>query len=165
MSRDRIDPSLTPEQLREMARGSMKSREESWERSDTDGFLSQWALGLTANWYEAEARIRENGGVAEFPALFSRSNPSYRIPAKLIHTNPPWAPWTTQSCWAIVDPSTGKFTGQFITAFLGERGQKKHNIIEGREMAPAHAEIQSRGRGLSGTAWVGVVRDDGGYPH
>jgi len=36
--------------------------EESFERSDTDGFLSQWASGITARLHEVRAEIARNCG-------------------------------------------------------------------------------------------------------
>jgi len=156
MSHNRIDPRLTPEQLRAQAHRCDEARYESEQRSDTDGFLSQWASNLSANLYETEASIREAGGVASFPGLYSLSQPDYRIPAILIDGQ-------YGRCWAVIYPATRKFTGEFITAWMGERGCKKHNVMERPEMAPAHAEIIGKGKGLSGTAWVVAVREDGGW--
>ena len=81
----------------------------------------------------------------------------------LITTHPAYNFGRPTSCWAIIDPTTRNFTGQFLSAFLGERGQKKHNIIERKELAPAHADIVGSGKGLSGTAHVAAVRDDRGW--
>lgn len=148
----------TAEKLEAEARRCLDSREESWNRSDTDGFLSQWADGLYASLYRRQAEVVRNGGMAEFPGLYSRTDPSYRIPAKLISTNPPWAPWTTSWCWAILDPTTGKFVGEFIPAYASDKVQAKHNVVEKPELAPAEAVIEGKGKGLSGTAWVAVRR-------
>ena len=38
---------------------------ESFERCDTDGFMSQWASGLTASKKRLEANLIENGGVTD----------------------------------------------------------------------------------------------------
>lgn len=38
---------------------------ESFQRSDTDGFLSQWASDEMARRYDSLARLAENGGVRE----------------------------------------------------------------------------------------------------
>lgn len=45
-------------------------REESWERSDTDGFLSQWALGSLSQDYTLRAQLAEQNGLTEVCALF-----------------------------------------------------------------------------------------------
>lgn len=60
----------TAEEWRAMARAHAASAQESWERSDTDGFMSQWASGLTARKYEACAELAERDGWEEFVALF-----------------------------------------------------------------------------------------------
>jgi hypothetical protein len=62
--------SKTPDELRQMARDCYKRSADSFDRCDTDGFLSQWANDQTARVYEAAASLAENGWVAEMPALF-----------------------------------------------------------------------------------------------
>ncbi len=57
--------SKTPEEWREMARECYRRREESWQNSDTDGFLSQWAAEKVAGDYEHLATLSENGGKAQ----------------------------------------------------------------------------------------------------
>lgn len=59
----------TPEEWRDMARGCYRSAAESWERSDTDGFLSQWASGKMAQHYNFMADVAEKGGKWDFIAL------------------------------------------------------------------------------------------------
>ncbi len=59
----------TGAEYRKMARGEEREREASWQRSDTDGFLSQWASGLTAQIYEACAEIADNQGKWKFKVL------------------------------------------------------------------------------------------------
>lgn len=49
---------------------SNRRAQESWERSDTDGFLSQAASDAMARLYHLNARIAADGGTAEFPAVF-----------------------------------------------------------------------------------------------
>lgn len=60
----------TPAQWREEARRAREERAASWERCDTDGFLSQWASGVMADRYDHLAEIAENGGTIETVALF-----------------------------------------------------------------------------------------------
>lgn len=60
----------TAQQWREAAYGNRKDAAESWERSDTDGFVSQWASGITASECEAKAELAEANGWAEFIAVF-----------------------------------------------------------------------------------------------
>ncbi len=158
--------------------------EESFQRCDTDGFLSQWASGIEANRLDLQAQVVRNGGLWEFPALFDLEGK--RVPAKLIEVRDRFKGYGTRSVWAIVDPATNKFTGQFVSrpsvelydvynkdmgcmvqavrvtkraaANLAKKGFK-----EGHEMAPAKAEIIGTGHGLSGRAWAAVVRTDKGW--
>ena len=52
---------MTPaDEHRQMAAKAEQDKAESWERSDTDGFLSQWASGLTAS-LQLRDRIRQVG--------------------------------------------------------------------------------------------------------
>lgn len=60
----------TADEWRGMARASRQRAADSWERCDTDGFMSQWASGLTAREYDTCAELAERGGWHEFQALF-----------------------------------------------------------------------------------------------
>src|SRR5574341_194423 len=92
-NRRNADGSLrTPEQWRAMAAESRKRSADSWERSDTDGFLSQWASDTVAREYEAWAELAESNYQAEFPALFDLDgNP---LDARQIESRYGW-------CWLI----------------------------------------------------------------
>lgn len=82
MSRDRA--TKTADEYREMARGSRRSSEESFERCDTDGFLSQWASDQMAVKYDALARLAENGGRAYFRVYLDETGAP--VPARAIRT-------------------------------------------------------------------------------
>lgn len=148
--------------LRNKALDLQKQKNESFDRCDTDGFLTQWALGLEAEELNAQANVEENGGKAEFPALFDLTGK--RVRAKLITTHPPWARWANVRTWAFCDKED-KFTGLFINAFpkrpetMARKGYK-----EGFEKAPAKATTLGHGHGLGGTVWVATIRTDKGYP-
>jgi hypothetical protein len=60
----------TPAELRQMAAACYKASSDSFDRCDTDGFLSQWASDQTGRIYQAAADLAENGWVAEEVALF-----------------------------------------------------------------------------------------------
>lgn len=143
--------------LRNEAAKMDEMAEESFQRCDTDGFLSQWALGLGAQERRLQAGIEEAGGLSEFAALFDLDG--NRVPAKLIDGR-------FGTCWAMCDDD-GQFTGQFIKAFPArESTMERKGFREGREMAPARAKIIGSGTGLSGAAscYAGIIRIDGGYP-
>lgn len=59
----------TPEEWRAMAQECYKREAESFERSDTDGFLSQWASTVTARLYSTLADVAENDGNWTFQVL------------------------------------------------------------------------------------------------
>lgn len=60
----------TAEDHRRLAEEAEQRKADSWERSDTDGFMSQWASGLSADKHRLAAQIAENNDRAWFPALF-----------------------------------------------------------------------------------------------
>lgn len=147
---------------RAAASAATKRVEESWDRSDTDGFVTQWAGDLTSRKYTAQAAIDANGGVATFVGLFDADG--NRVAAKQLHGE-------YGSYWALVD-ETDRFTGVFVNRTRAEVGTKPSarskmgqlGFYEDWETAPAKAVIQGRGTGLSGNAWVATVRTDKGYP-
>lgn len=65
------DTTVTAEQWRERANEWADKSAASFERSDTDGFLSQWASDMTAREYRAWAALAEDGYRGEFAALFT----------------------------------------------------------------------------------------------
>jgi hypothetical protein len=71
------------EQLREEARSNRRASAESWERSDTDGFLSQWASDEMARRYSYLASVADEQGMLEEPVLFRDGKP---VPTKLVPT-------------------------------------------------------------------------------
>lgn len=60
----------TAQEWREMAAQCYRDRADSIERSDTDGFLSQWASSQMADRYLNCARVAEQGGL-EMTAFIS----------------------------------------------------------------------------------------------
>jgi hypothetical protein len=157
---------LTAEEYRQMARGQAQEREDSFDRCDTDGFLSQWASGLHSSLYQTLAELAEAGWVSEFPGLFD-ANTGKRVPAKIIYVKDRFSyngAMYLKALWAIVDPKTDKFTGVFLPVGEKSRKQKQLGFIQKTEIAPAYAKIDGRGYGLSGSAWVSTYRTDGGYP-
>lgn len=60
----------TADDFREMARRCYKESSDSFDRCDTDGFLSQWASDSMARLYNFAADLVDNDGKAEFTELF-----------------------------------------------------------------------------------------------
>jgi len=149
-------PEITPEEqakadsYREQAKASRQRAYESFERSDTDGFMSQWASTITANELDLKAELIEQGGVIETSALFDLSG--HLILAKEIETRFGWA-------WMILDPENPK--GQAKAWFnpskaKSESTRRKTNAAKGyyigRVKAKAYIKIIASGSGMSGAA-------------
>ena len=121
----------------------------SWDRCDTDGFVSQWASGLTAAEKRAQADIADAGGTALFAALVDAETGEW-VPSKLIDGK-------FGLCWALLG-SDGKFTGKFVTAFpKREATMLRKGFREVRGRWPARATLGGGGQGLAGAASVRVV--------
>lgn len=152
----------TSEQLRIEANQADKEAQDSFTRCDTDGFLSQWASGLTAELKRREAEIIDNGGWYEFSALFDLSG--NRVRAKLVKQSVYGAHWLKEYAWMFFD-NNDKPTGKFVKAFpKRDSTMVNKGYREGHELADAQAFMNGEGHGLSGTAWVDVRRLDNGYP-
>ncbi len=153
----------TAQELRAAAAAADASAEESFQRSDTDGVLSQGASALTARLYRAQADLKDAGGRAAFPALFDTAG--NLVPAKLVETRYGLA-------WGLLpsDDPDGRFTGWFNPSRARDAAVRKaHDAAKGyqvgRVMAAAKAEVVASGTGLSGaaSARVAVFRADGGF--
>lgn len=140
---------LTAAELREAAAAKQSEAYESFERCDTDGFLSQWASGLTAQQLLRQAYIADNGGMAEFLCLFTLTGEW--VPAKSITTR-----YGTR--WMVLD-SDGNATGQFLPYLPARRRTlADKGFVEGLALWPARAVLMGNGgTGLSGAASVRVV--------
>lgn len=144
----------TGDDYRAEEREHRAAAQESFDRCDTDGFVSQWAHGLNAQLARAKAGIADAGGVATFKGLYVIAT-GERARAKKIDGK--FGP-----CWAFVG-ADGQFTGKFLPCGPRSRKQKAEGFEERDEVAPATAVFKGEGRGLSGTCWVAVVRTDGGF--
>jgi len=116
----------TAAELRSEAERHDRNAEESFERCDTDGFLSQWASGLTASKKRLQADIEDNGGLAEFLTLFDLDG--RWVPCKMIRTQ-----YGTR--WALLDPVTGKFTGEFRACVPKRRSTTGRSWLPGSSSA------------------------------
>jgi hypothetical protein len=146
----------TPEEIekaesyRQQARDSRKRAHDSFERSDTDGFLSQWANDITARELEMKAELIEMGGVVERPALFDLDG--NLVLAKEIETQYGYA-------WAILDPENprGRFLGFFNESKAKNPERKRatdarKGYYVGSAMVKGYVKIVASGTGLSGAA-------------
>ena len=124
---------------------------DSFERCDTDGFMSQWASGCNAAKKRLQADIEDNDGKAEVPALFDLDGGL--IPAKLIDTRFGTS-WGIFKSW---DDLTGSGDiVRWVKAFPARRSTLVgYDVMEGRVMARAYADL--RGKSASNVTAV-IVR-------
>ena len=140
---DRGDCDDTPEALRERAAEADQRAADSWERSDTDGFLSQWAHGITADRDREQAALLERGGLVRALALFTTDGEW--VPARRIETRFGQR-WMVRMPYANSEPV-------FLTVHPKRRDTlAKKGYVEGYVMRPGEAQIVGSGTGLSGAA-------------
>lgn len=146
----------TAEDYWEEAAEDRRLAEESFQCCDTDGFLSQWALGLSAQKASRNAQIADNDGKALFIGLYKGDT---RILAKLVDGQ-------FGRSWYLLEPIEGRrfvpFTG-FGPHAKQSRVQKALGLSESLEEQAAYATLEGSGRGLSGNAWVATVRSGDQY--
>lgn len=163
----------TPEALREKAEAARQSARDSWERSDTDGFLSQWSSNLTARKLDMEADLLEAGGTDVFAALYDRHG--RRLRARLVDGQ--WGPtWVVQTSTGGTVWVPDTVTWDEVPAAHGTRYENprfgprtkatKLGLRRGEEQAPARVEMVGSGTGLGSLHTVRPVvrRADTGYP-
>jgi hypothetical protein len=154
---------MTAAQHREAAQASSDAEQASFERSDTDGFLSQWAHSMTARLHNEQAALADAGGMGEWPALFDLNG--NLVPAKLVSTR-------FGIAWGILpsDDPDGRFVAWFSASSARKSATRRVNDAKkgyrvGRVLARTGAKVMGSGTGLSGaaSAYVGRYRQDGGF--
>lgn len=156
-----VAPTVTPEakakaeELRATARGHRNEANASFDRCDTDGFLSQWASGLCGERDEHAAHVAELGGVWEFPALFDLNG--NLVAAKIVHSK---FGYSGKQCWGVLasDDPTSRIVKWLAFAPVRQSTLEKHGYREGTVLAPAIAAIRGEK-----TAHAGIFRKDGGF--
>lgn len=146
---------LTAAEYRALAKRQLDRVEESWQRSDTDGFLSQWANDLSAQLNNKRAELVEAGMKSSFIGLYDGDR---RVMARKIKQSVYNAPWLKQSVWLLDDAEAAKYGRKFIPYGEKSRIQKKLGLSERYETDGAWAHVTGEGRGLSGNAWVATYR-------
>lgn len=154
-------PAPTPEHLAQIAQAeaaacaAIAEREASFQRCDTDGFLSQWANGLVGERERLQVEILRNGGNALFLAL---ARGDEIVSEHRVDRSVPGAEWATREVW-VLPPAWRPVLGRTVIP-TGERSriQKQLGLREVRVWRPAVAKIVGRGHGLSGSAWVEAVK-------
>lgn len=145
------------------AKAAANAAIESFERSDTDGFVSQWASGVSSRTSALKAEVAENDGRAEVHALFDLDG--NLIAAKYIETQYGW----TFGILENDDPESS-----IVSWFRPSSAQKestrlandaKKGYYVGAVMAPAAVTTTGSGTGLGGALTVRAItfRTDRGF--
>lgn len=150
------------EAMKASAARHAKAKADSFDRCDTDGFLSQWASGINADLDRTKAELLANGGYAPFPVLCDADG---RVIADRVHTfADTFAGYGTVSKWKLGAEDEAKCGRRWIPRdYTGRsRIQKSLGLHEETRWFPAYAKITGSGKGLSGcaSAYVAVFRAD-----
>lgn len=144
----------TARRLRAEAARHEADAAESFERCDTDGFVSQWASGLNAQLAREQADIEEAGGVATFFRESLTDLDGNPVAAKLIRGK-------YGLCWAMLD-GEDNFTGEFVSAHPVREStmeRKGYREVKSEFVAPAKAIhwAPPGAKGLGGATSVQVI--------
>jgi len=147
--------------LREAAAAHEDKAAESFQRCDTDGFVSQWADGISAQLKRAQADLAEAGNVSEFPCLIDAET-GETVDAAEVTVYCKFS-YSHKGQWVLSDAAARKYGRKWFPTGARSRAQRKHGLKEGTETAPAKAIIAGSGKGLAGAAscYVAIVRDEG----
>jgi hypothetical protein len=148
-------PKPTAAHLAEIARleaeaqRAREAKERSFQRCDTDGFLSQWAHGMTAQKADMQKQILKNGGYARFLVLCDEdgnvvADREYRF------KNP--YTYGVDCKWRLPDDLAEEKGRKWIPVGANSRVQKQLGLHEESRWFPARAAIAGEGTGLSGCA-------------
>jgi hypothetical protein len=155
-------PAPSAEHLAAIAKAEQEAKdqraraEESFQRSDTDGFLSQWASNIGAELNDEKVKLWRNGGWAQFAVLVYQGKV---IATKVWEFPDTFAPdqWNNpmKRMWRVPDELVGTIGRKWIPYGEGSRVQKKLGLSQERRWMKAEAKITTGGRkstGLSGCA-------------
>jgi hypothetical protein len=158
-------PAPTAEQLEQIAylekeaARKRQSAADSFERCDTDGFVSQWASQIGADKDRKEIALLKNGGYAQFPVLCDENGNV--LATKVYSFADKYRPdqWNNpqKEMWRLPDDEAEKRGRKWVpTCYIGKsRIQKKLGLHEESRWFPACAKITTGGRkdtGFSGMA-------------
>jgi hypothetical protein len=138
----------TPAELRESAKAHDDEAARSFDQCDTDGFLSQWAHGVTAREDRMKADLIEAGGYWEFQALFTLDGKPIAN-AREVETRYGWA-------WVINNPG-GSTTWFNPSKAKSEETRKTNDAKKGYRIGRVRAKGYVRLSGSSGTGLSGAL--------
>lgn len=127
----------------------IQEEHDSFERCDTDGFISQHCSSLNGRLAGVRADIIENDGKSIFVGLYQGDR---RVVAKIIETKFGSA-WLLDDSEAEIINSRGK---KFLPTGSKSRVLSALGLKERKELAPAWACHSGEGRGFSGLSSVRI---------
>lgn len=158
----RVMQGKTGDELRAMALESRRRSDESFARSDTDGFLSQWAADMSARQLEEQAKIADQGGRAQFAGLYHGDR---RVAARIVELPGFKNPRQTVYKWELHLIEVSTYGRRYIpvAGIRTSTVQKQLGLRERGELAPAKAIVttgstKSTGLGGCANAFVRTVR-------
>jgi hypothetical protein len=135
------------EKHRAEAARHFQAEADSFQRSDTDGALSQWAHSVNGQLERLKAELAEADGKWTFSHLHTLDG--LPVKAKVIKTR-------FGSAWALLDEA-GNFTGTFISEGLRPATLAKKGFQMLDVELPAYAKLAGSGTGLAGALTVRAV--------
>jgi len=128
------------QKYRELAQEAHQRKIESWERSDTDGALSQWGLGIQVSEYQTWAQLAERDYISAYTAL---AKDGKLVPHKEIETKYGW-------CYAVFESfEEAKKPDGKILRFVGTGDRAVKN--KGYEKITVQAKSRVT---LGGSGWT-----------
>jgi hypothetical protein len=143
--------------LDEEAAAAYQAKADSFDRCDTDGFLSQWASGITGDLKRTQREILKNGGYAVFPVLVDGDGNIVSTETRSFQNKYDYS-WDRK--WLVPDSIADGLGRKWIPTGKTSRIQKQLGLHEETRWFPAYAKIEGRGTGLAGAAscYVGVFK-------
>lgn len=141
------------EQYERAAQEHREAARESYERCDTDGFVSQWAHGMLESRAVLAAEIARNGGTAVFRALFDLEGTL--LPAREVETRFGWA-------WVIErdgEPPLWFNPSKAVDWVKANRADAAKGFYVGTVRAAARVRLAGGGKGLAGALGVMAVTE------
>lgn len=136
------------EEMRAAARQSAERRSESYERCDTDGFVSQWAHGLDAHAAATAIELCEARGLTRCSVLLDAET------GEIASTHYKWGDYGPY--WVLNDAAAEKAGKRFVNESRAERratfvkNMAKKGFVVGTAEVRAEVKIVGGGTGRSG---------------
>lgn len=140
--------------MRQQAEQARERKEESFQRCDTDGFVSQWCHGITARDADEAARLADQGNLDVFPVLVDSA--TGELVATTIHTFQSRFSYGNEYKWAV--RRAGAEKAQWVTDYKRDSGFASKGLQKAWMVAPAKLYARLPGnhlpepRGMAGLA-------------